>query len=91
MIHEALERRVAQWVADAPFVVSAVLAFLGRFVPAVRKDADRSLALGGRVRIIIDVEGDHVSVVKVRLLRSEFDQYRNRTLYAWHRRPSEAD
>ena len=83
MTHEEVGHRVARWVADAPFVVSAVLAFLQRFVPAVARDAERSLGIGGRLRISIDLEAGAVTRFRVRLLRSDADAYCNETLYTW--------
>lgn len=69
-------------------MVAALLAFLRRFLPDVRADADESLARGGRIRICIDVEGGKVSRLRVRLLRPDPDDQTNRNLYTW-RPPAE--
>lgn len=89
MKHDQLEQRIARWVAAAPAAVAHVMSFLRRFLPAVAADVDQAVAIGGRLRIIIDLEAGEVSRFRVRLLRSEVDEFCNRTVYSWA--PSKSD
>jgi hypothetical protein len=83
VIHALLEQRIARWLAEAPAVAAHVVSFLRRFLPAVAADVEQALAKGGRLRIVIDMEAGAVSRFRVRLLRSEMDDFCNRTVYSW--------
>lgn len=89
MNHDQLEQRIARWLDAAPSAVAHVMSFLRRFLPAVAADVDRAVAKGGRLRVVIDMEAGAVSRFRVRLLRSEVDEFCNRTVYSWA--PSKGD